>query len=349
MPKNISIDSILTIIVILILTTISLGEITGVQTSHVPHQERWGIYQLDILTQNIELIYTSPCKISGLQINNTGDTFVFSQFIDGTQNKHQEICTLSVDGTDFSRLTTNSIMDTYPVWSPDGEKIAFLSMGKTLDIYTMSSNGSNVEMLYDSGGHDGDIHWVDNTIAFTRDSQIWVINDDGTHARQITNPEHAGKWGKAVLPFGDYDPRISPDGSTIVFERLVDDATQHGNYNIYSIKMDGTQETALTDTGYTQGLAKWSFSGDKIVYLVTAKGEEGVYDIYMMNKDGRESVNITPGYFPASFLCHSPIFSAEDSKIFFMGEWWEKESGVSGILVISGMVLLVMYTRKKLS
>lgn len=344
MPKNISVDSLLIVVAILILTTISLGEITGTQTLRVPHQERWGIYQLDIATQNIELIYTSPCKISGLQINNKGDTFVFSQFIDGTQNNHQEICTLSVEGTDFARLTTNSIMDTYPVWSPDGLKIAFLSMGKTLDIYIMNRDGTNVTMLYDSGGHDGDIHWVDNTIAFTRDSQIWAIHDDGTQPRQITDPEHAGQWGKAVLPFGDYDPRISPDGSTIVFERLVDDATNHGNYNIYSIKMDGTHETALTDTGYTQGLAKWSFSGNKIVYSVTAISEKGVYDIYMMNADGTKPVNITPGYFPASFLCHSPIFSANDSKIFFVGEWWEKESGISGILVIGGMVLSLLVT-----
>jgi Tol biopolymer transport system component len=47
---------------------------------------------------------------------------------------------------------------------------------------------------------------------------------------------------------------MSPDGNRIVFERLVNDETAHGNYNIYLINVDGTEGPAITDTGYTQGL-----------------------------------------------------------------------------------------------
>jgi len=89
------------------------------------------------------------------------------------------------------------------------------------------------------------------------------------------------------------------------------------------VNYDGTVETRLTYTGYSQGLASWSRSGDKIVYIVAAMGTEGKYDIHVMNSDGTNSRNITPDYFPSNFLCHSPIFSPDDSKIFFLGEWWE--------------------------
>lgn len=319
----------------------------------VPHKEKWSIYVLDLATENVELLHTYPRKISGLSLNSTGDTLAFSQKFDGDDNEHEEICTISVDGTNFKRITENAVMDTYPCWSPDDSKIAFLSWrDETMDIYVMDCNGTNVEKLYDSGGHDGDIHWITHTIAFTRDHQIWIVNDDGTAPRQVTNPPRAGEWGNAVLPFGDYDPRISPDGTTILFERLVDDSSPHGNYDIYRISRDGSQEAALTSTGYTQGIANWSHTGDRVVYFVTAMGEKGVFDMYMMNPDGTGNQNITPEYFPGTFLCHVPIFSLDDSQIYFVGEWWgeqepEQESGVGVLLVLVGLFLVLIEKRNK--
>jgi Tol biopolymer transport system component len=58
------------------------------------------------------------------------------------------------------------------------------------------------------------------------------------------------------------------------------------------------------------------------VFAVCAVGNEGKYDIYFMDSEGSENRNITPEYFPAEFLCHHPIFSKDDTKIFFVGEWY---------------------------
>jgi Tol biopolymer transport system component len=149
-----------------------------------------------------------------------------------------------------------------------------------------------------------------------------MINEDGTNPIQITNPPRAGEWGNSVLPFGDYDPYLSPNGIEIVFERLVNDQTSHGNYDIYKINIETKQEEALTNTGYTQGLPVLSYMGDRIVYLVGAIGEQGHFDLYLMNSDGSENQNITPKYYPEEFLCHDPIFSKDDSKIYFIGEWY---------------------------
>ena len=88
------------------------------------------------------------------------------------------------------------------------------------------------------------------------------------------------------------------------------------------VNVDGSNETALTSSRYTQGIASWSHSDEKIVYMVSAIGDDGVYDIYMMNADGSEQTNITPDYFPTEFLCYNPIFSIDDSKVFFVGEWF---------------------------
>ena len=89
------------------------------------------------------------------------------------------------------------------------------------------------------------------------------------------------------------------------------------------VNADGSSETRLTDSGYSQGIVSWSHSGDRLVFVVGAIGSEGKYDIYIMNSDGSNITNINPDYFPLNFLCHTPVFSADDSKIFFIGEWWE--------------------------
>ncbi|MCJ7605424.1 MAG: hypothetical protein MUO19_05240, partial [Dehalococcoidales bacterium] len=72
------------------------------------------------------------------------------------------------------------------------------------------------------------------------------------------------------------------------------------------------------------GIVSWSHSGDRLVYVVGAIGSEGKYDMYVMNPDGSGITNINPDYFPPEFLCHTPVFSADDSKVFFIGEWWEE-------------------------
>ena len=187
----------------------------------------------------------------------------------------------------------------------------------------MNSDGTNIHKFYDSGYNDADIHWAGNYIVFTSNNSIWHINDDGSNPIKLTNPPHGGKWGNANLPFGDYDPQLDFKGEKIVFERLENDTSKYGNYNIFTIDIDGSNETRLTKTSYTQGFPTWSHSGEKIAYLVTAIDDKGVYDIYMMNADGTNNHCITPSYFPDTFLCHAPIFSKDDSKIYVVGEWWK--------------------------
>ena len=315
-PKGISL--------ILILAILFPAVASAEMESVVPYQERCGIYELDSSTQNVNLVYTTSHMITALRLNSAGDTFAFSQRIDGDADSDEEICTLGVDGTGFRRLTHNDYMDVYPVWSPDGSRIAYLSWpSETLDIYVMDSDGGDQELLYDSGFHDADIHWRGDKIAFTRNSQIWVMDDDGTGAIQLTAPPRAGEWGDAVLPFGDYDPRISPDGSRVVFERMVDDVSPHGNYDLFCVNIDGSGEAALTETGWTQGMAVWSSSGEELVYLLSAIGTEGRYDIFTVNSDGTDVRDLTSDLFPLGFLAHCPIFSPDDSTIYFVGEWWD--------------------------
>lgn len=292
----------------------------------VPQDERWGIYQFSIDTQIVDLLYSSPIEIASLRLNNTGDRLVFSQKVDGESNTDEEIFTLSTEGNDLRRITDNNFWDLYPVWSPDGSRIAFLSQrASSLGIYVMNADGGDARPSYDSGSHEADIDWAGDQIVFTKDSSIWIMQSDGSDIRQITHPPRAGEWGNANLPFGDYDPRISPDGTSVVFERLVDDQSPHGNYDLFILDLVSGNELRLTRSGYSQGLANWSNTGDQIVYVVAAIGGAGQYDLYLTNVDGTGNRNITPPYFPPEFLCHWAVFSNGDQSIYFIGEWWPSQ------------------------
>jgi hypothetical protein len=143
------------------------GESPSQPAADVPHQERWGIYALNLESQAVELIYSSPDEITTLRLNTAGDRFVISQQIGGEGYEFAEIFTLGIDGQDPRRLTENACWDLYPAWSSDGTRIVFLSWrGADLDLYVMNADGSNLERFFDSGGHDADVDWVGDRIHF---------------------------------------------------------------------------------------------------------------------------------------------------------------------------------------
>jgi TolB protein len=280
----------------------------------VPKENNFGIYSLDLNSNTVKLFYSNNNSITSLSVNNKKSFFAFSM--------NDEIFIFDFVNNVLVQLTNNSVLDVYPVWSLDDSVIAYLSFNNTLDIRKMNINNSDNFLFYDSGFHDADIDWVDNKIVFTRNSQIWIMNDNGSNVTQLTNFSRAGEWGMANLHFGDYDPRISPDKSRIVFERLEDDYSIHGNYNLYLMNNDGSNLIKLTNNSFSQGLAEWSFDNEKIIYAVAAINDTGVFDIYLMNNDGSDNKNITPDYFPNNFLCHTPLFG-DKNIIYFIGQWWE--------------------------
>ncbi|RQV95078.1 hypothetical protein EH221_06935 [bacterium] len=74
------------------------------------------------------------------------------------------------------------------------------------------------------------------------------------------------------------------------------------------------------------GSSSWpngQHAGDLLLFTVAAMGGGGIYDMYTMNPNGSNLLNITPIDWPSEFLCSHGIFSNDDLKIYFVGEWWE--------------------------
>jgi TolB protein len=95
------------------------------------------------------------------------------------------------DGTGVTQLTYED-SDTNPEASPDGQKIAFMSLRDgNWEIYVMNIDGSEVERLTNNGDTDGLPIWSPDgqTIAFASDRDgewaIWAMNPDGSDQRML--------------------------------------------------------------------------------------------------------------------------------------------------------------------
>ena len=110
----------------------------------VPPEARWGVYALDLASSRVRLIYSTNDTIGNLDLDPAGKTFAFSRRIGGSADTNEELVPLPMTGGTPARLTDNSYLDTYPVWSPDGRTNLFLAKrGETLDIYIMDRDGGH--------------------------------------------------------------------------------------------------------------------------------------------------------------------------------------------------------------
>src|SRR5207249_7370210 len=95
-------------------------------------------------------------------------------------------------GSAQTRLTNNATTDGAPAWSPDGQRIAFVSYGDE-EIYVMNADGSAVTRLTNNAGFDGGPAWSPDgqKLAFVtyRDGneEIYVMSPDGSAQTRLTN------------------------------------------------------------------------------------------------------------------------------------------------------------------
>lgn len=201
---------------------------------------------------------------------------------------------------------TGAFAATAQATSPVGEngRIAFVRDVGNYELHLMGPDGSGafnllpgVYAVEPSFSPDGKL------IAFRRigpDYDIWVVGSDGTAARNLTN-----------TPSDDErSPDISPDGRRIAFAREAAGGTQ-----IVTAAIGGGREAVVVQVPASTDIGDPDFSPDgrRIAYATDSPAGP---DIMIVNLDGSNPVNVTPG---ADFDGASPRFSPDGRRIVFRG------------------------------
>jgi TolB protein len=220
---------------------------------------------------------------------------------------------------------TDSQSTVVPVWSPDGQRIAFVDHAA---IYTSKPDGTDKTLVLDWGSAVWTLSWSPDAAKLAAElwdcefqctQDIYTMNLDGSNLTNIT----AGD-GK-----NDRHPAWSPDGTKIAF-----DIYENGVSGIYTINPDGSGRALVEQAGRVDSNPDWSPDGTKMAYqrgnTDPPTGDGSMPDeIRVVNVDG-SSDHVLPLDYPGG---RDPAWSPDGTLIAFSDRYRIKAITASGTQV----------------
>ena len=225
----------------------------------------------------------------------------------------REIYTTNADGSDPLALTTNTVADTDPAYSPDGTRIAF---ARTNDIWVMNPDGGGQVAITGAEGPDSEPAWSPDG------TQIVYVSNQGVPGGGVTGPELFVRNADGSGPVrrltdtpnnaASGAPAWSPAGDQIAYESNAD-----GSFEIYTIDATatasfGTRRSANA-VGQNYQHPSWAPDATRIAFERGSGTNVGdnTKEIWTMSADGSDPVQLTNN----NFYDVQPAYSPDGAQI----------------------------------
>ena len=233
---------------------------------------------------------TNPLWMRFSAISPDGNTIAFSY--------KGDLFTVSSQGGTAHQLTSNAAYDAYPVWSPNGQRIAFASAREgSLDVFIVDKDGGTPKRLTTDSGNETPLCFLDDgtvlfeaTIMPTAKSilfagrsfpQVYQVSADGGRARLFS-----------ALPMQDLSINARGD---ILYHDIKGYEDPFRKHHTSSITRDvwlnqNGKFTKLTSFNGEDRTPRWAPDGNAYYYL---SEQDGTFNVYKNTVGGGQPKQLT--------------------------------------------------------
>jgi dipeptidyl aminopeptidase/acylaminoacyl peptidase len=219
-------------------------------------------------------------RITFMAADDNGDAQIFVRWMDA-------------EGA-VSQITHETESTSNVQWGPDGRFVYFQRIVPTVQTYTVDLPARPAGADWTPGPRIVDrMHYRADRVGFLPDgwNHLFRVPADGGTAMQLTRGEfHVG--GTFVPGVGGAGYDVSPDGSTLVFDGLMEDTDMsYLESHIWALDIESGATRQLTQTKGPWSSPVFSPDGNQIAYTGYPWTSQTykTTDLYVMNSDGSDA------------------------------------------------------------